>query len=247
MSNLLLIILSFLIAIGLSFFQYFYKNKSQNKITWYLSILRFLSIFGVLILLINPIFSRKTFETVKAPLPIVIDNSSSILDLKVNEKALEIYKKLSSNTDLAEKYDIQNYSFDSEFQSISEDSEINFKGKQTNLDKVAKNVRSINKNKTFPTVVITDGNQTSGNDYVYSFDANNKVYPIIVGDTTTFLDLKINQLNVNKYAFAKNKFPVEVFLQYSGNKAINCNFEYRIFLLNLNLKIAFCKFLILFR
>ena len=225
MSNLLLIILSFVIAIGLSFFQYFYKNKSQNKITWYLLILRFLSIFGVLILLINPIFSRKTFETVKAPLPIVIDNSSSIIDLKVNENALEIYKKLTSNSDLAEKYDIQNYSFDLEFKSISEDSEINFKGKQTNLDKVAKNVKSINKNKTFPTVVITDGNQTSGNDYVYSFDANNKVYPIIVGDTTTFLDLKINQLNVNKYAFAKNKFPVEVFLQYSGNKSINANFN----------------------
>jgi hypothetical protein len=37
-------------------------------------------------------------------------------------------------------------------------------------------------------------NQTSGNDYVYSFDAINKVYPLIVGDTT-FL-FKINQLNV---------------------------------------------------
>jgi hypothetical protein len=28
-----------------------------------------------------------------------------------------------------------------------------------------------------------------GNDYVYSFDAINKVYPLIVGDTT-FFDLK---------------------------------------------------------
>jgi hypothetical protein len=39
------------------------------------------------------------------------------------------------------------------------------------------------------------------------------------------LDLKINQLNVNKYAFQKNKFPVEVFLQYSGNKSITTNFS----------------------
>jgi hypothetical protein len=30
--------------------------------------------------------------------------------------------------------------------------------------------------------LISDGNQTSGNDYVYSFDAINKVYPLIVGD-----------------------------------------------------------------
>ena len=225
MSNFLLIFLSIIIAFGLSFYQYFYKNKSKNKITWILSIFRFLSIFGILILLINPIFSRKTFETVKSPLPIVIDNSSSILDLKVNEKALEIYKKLTSNADLAEKYDVQTYSFDSEFQSIFDLDSVNFKGKQTNLDKVAKNLKSINKNKTFPTVLITDGNQTSGNDFIYSFDSNNKVFPVIVGDTTTFLDLKINQLNVNKYAFQKNKFPVEVFLQYSGNKSINANFN----------------------
>ena len=226
MSNVILIILSIIIiAAGLSFFQYFYKNKSQSKVTWYLLTLRFLSIFGILLLLINPIFSRKTFETVKSPLPIVIDNSSSITDLKVNEKALEIYKKLTSNKDLAEKFDVQTYIFDSEFQSITEIEEINFKGQQTNLDKVAKNLKSINKNKTFPGVLITDGNQTSGNDYVYSFDSNNKVFPVIVGDTTTFLDLKINQLNVNKYAFQKNKFPVEVFLQYSGNKSINANFN----------------------
>ncbi len=45
-----------------------------------------------------------------------------------------------------------------------------------------------------------------------------------MGDTTTFFDLKINQLNVNKYAFHKNKFPVEVFLQYSGDKATTADF-----------------------
>ncbi len=45
-----------------------------------------------------------------------------------------------------------------------------------------------------------------------------------MGDTTTFFDLKINQLNVNKYAFHKNKFPVEVFLQYAGTKAVNADF-----------------------
>ena len=225
MSSILLIILSIIIAFGLSFFQYFYKNKSKNKVTWYLSILRFVSIFGILLLLINPIFSRKTYETVKSPLPIVIDNSSSITDLKVDKTALEIYKKLTSNADLNEKYDVQTYIFDNEFQSISDIDSINFKGKQTNLDKVAKNIKSINKNAIFPTVLITDGNQTSGSDYVYSFNSDNKVFPVIVGDTTTFLDLKINQLNVNKYAFHKNKFPIEVFLQYSGNKSINANFN----------------------
>jgi hypothetical protein len=39
------------------------------------------------------------------------------------------------------------------------------------------------------------------------------------------LDLKINQINVNKYAFHKNKFPVEVFLQYAGTKSVTANFS----------------------
>ena len=46
-----------------------------------------------------------------------------------------------------------------------------------------------------------------------------------MGDTTTFLDIKIGQLNVNKYAYHKNKFPVEVFLNYSGTKSITTNFK----------------------
>ena len=220
-TTIVFLILSVIIAGGLSYFQYFYKAKSRSNLTKFLAFLRFLSIFGLLLLLINPVVSRNTFETIKTPLPIVVDNSSSIVDLKANLVAQELFEKLSSNSDLKNKFDIQSYSFDSEFQSAET---FDFKGTQTNIDEVAKNLKSINKNLTFPTVLISDGNQTSGSDYVFSFDANNKVYPLVVGDTTTYLDLKINQINVNKYAFHKNKFPVEVFLQYAGTKPITANF-----------------------
>jgi len=221
-NTILLILLSVLIAGGLSFFQYFFRAKNKSKTNLLLAFLRFFSIFGILLLLINPKITSDTFEIVKTPLPIVVDNSSSISELKANETSLEIYKKLVSNKDLQEKFEIQSYQFSNEFE-LSDN--FNFKGNQTNLDEVAKNLKSINKNATFPTVILTDGNQTSGNDYVYSFNPNNKVFPVILGDTTTFLDLKIHQLNVNKYAFHKNKFPVEVFLQYSGNKSVTADFS----------------------
>jgi hypothetical protein len=223
-STLVLIILSVIIAGGLSYFQYFYKAKSKSNTTKLLAFLRFLSVFGLLLLLINPIISRSTFETVKTPLPIVVDNSSSIVDLKANQVAKELYEKISSNSKLKDKFDVQTYSFDSQFQPIESSDELNFKGNQTNIDEVAKNIKNINKNMSFPTVLISDGNQTSGSDFVFSFDANNKVYPLVVGDTTTYLDLKISQINVNKYAFHKNKFPVEVFLQYAGTKSVTANF-----------------------
>ena len=190
--------------------------------TLLLAFLRFFSVFGLLLLLINPIITRKTTETVKTPLPIVIDNSASMADLKSDKEALELFNKLKSNSDLADKFDVQTYQFDEDF--LPSDT-INFKGKQSNIDVVAKNLKNIYKNQTFPTVLISDGNQTSGEDYVFTFNPQNKVYPLVVGDTTTYLDLKVTQLNVNKYAFHKNKFPVEVFLNYAGTKSVNATFK----------------------
>ncbi len=221
-NTILLIFLSLLIAGGYSYYNYFYKAKIKLKVHLVLALLRFITVFSILLLLINPIITNKTLEIIKTPLVIAVDNSSSISNLKVTQTAAELYENLSSNSELKDKYDIQSYRFDSDFESSDT---FDFKGTQTNIDAVAKNSKSINKNSIFPTVLITDGNQTMGNDFVFSFDPNNKVYPIVVGDTTTYLDFRISQLNANKYAFHKNKFPVEVFLNYSGTKAVTSNFS----------------------
>ncbi|NHM06899.1 hypothetical protein G4D82_06675 [Flavobacterium sp. CYK-4] len=221
-TTILLILLSLVLAAGLSYYQYFYKVKVRTKTHRILALLRFITVFGILLLLINPVLSNKTYQVVKTPLPIVVDNSSSITDLKVAETVRELHQRLASNSDLKDKFDVQTYRFDSEFESATE---FDFKGKQTNIESVAKSLKSLYKNTAFPTVLITDGNQTSGNDYIFSFNQENKVFPLVVGDTTTFLDLKVSQLNVNKYAFHKNKFPVEVFLNYAGTKTVNANFK----------------------
>lgn len=219
----LLLLFSLLLAFGLTYYHYFFKVKITSKISYFLAAIRFLTIFGILVLLINPIITRKSFEIEKTPLPIIIDNSNSISDLKADKTALDLYEKLNSNSDLQEKFDVGIYRFDTDFQASNQ---FDFKGKQSNFEEIAKNLKSIYKNKTFPSILISDGNQTTGSDYVTCFENKNPVYPIILGDTTTFFDLKIKQVNVNKYAFHKNKFPVEVFLNYSGTK--NCISEFSI-------------------
>ncbi|MGV9003825.1 hypothetical protein [Flavobacterium sp.] len=221
-STIILLLLSVIIAGGLSYYQYFFKAKSKSKFGLLLALLRFITIFGILLLFINPVIARKTIEVVKTPLPIILDNSASIKDLKADKQALEVFTALAENKALQEKFEVQTYQFDTDV--LPADS-ITFTGKQTRLDLVAKNLKSIYKNQQFPTVLISDGNQTSGEDYIFSFDSEKKVYPIVVGDTTTFMDLKIAQLNVNKYAFHKNKFPVEVFLNYNGTKSVNATFK----------------------
>jgi hypothetical protein len=221
-STLLLVLLSVVIAGIISYLHYFFKAKNHSKINWFLAFLRFVSIFGLLLLLLNPRISSKSYETIKPPLPIVVDNSSSISELGATSEAQEVYQKLIASKALQQKYAVQSYGFSSEMESMEQ---FDFKGSQTKLFEVGKNLNSIYKSTFHPTVLLTDGNQTIGNDYVYGFEQSNPVYPVVLGDTTTVMDLKISQLNVNKYAFLKNKFPVEVFLSYSGTKALTAKFS----------------------
>ena len=221
-SIILLILLSVIISGAFAFYQYLFKADNQNKTNWLLAFLRFISVFSLLLLLINPVVSRKSIETNKIPLAIVADNSRSITELKATDLEKQLVEKLNSNSDLKDKFEIQNYTFDEDFYSGKP---LDLKGNQSNIDNVAANLKQLHKNTFYPIVLLTDGNQTVGNDYVYSFQETASVFPLLLGDTTTTFDLKINQLNANKYAFLKNKFPVEVFLQYNGNKAISANFS----------------------
>lgn len=221
-STILLILLSVIISGVVAFYQYLFKVDNQNKTNWLLAFLRFISVFSLLLLIINPVVSRKIVETNKIPLAIVADNSRSITELKATTDALKLVETLNSNSALKEKFEIQNYTFDETFIAGKP---LDFMGNQSNIHDVAVNLKQLNKNAFYPVVLITDGNQTIGNDYVYGFHESTTLFPVVLGDTTTTFDLKINQLNANKYSFLKNKFPVEVFLQYNGNKSVSAAFS----------------------
>jgi lipid-A-disaccharide synthase-like uncharacterized protein len=70
----ILLLLSLIVASGLSYYQYFYKAKKQIKAEFVFGF-RFLSLFGIILLLINPIITRNTLEIIKPSLAIVVDNS----------------------------------------------------------------------------------------------------------------------------------------------------------------------------
>lgn len=218
---ILMLFLAAVGALGLSYFQYFFKNKAPSKISYVLAALRFVATFGLLLLLINPVVSSTRYETIKIPLPIVCDNSSSIQFLKADALSREVFQTLISNPALKEKYDLQPFTFDGDFKSSNK---LNFSGKQSKTNLVPQQLKSIFKNNKGPIVLITDGNQTHGTDYLYAFSESNAVFPVIAGDTTKFLDISITRVNVNKYAFLKNQFPAEFFLQYNGNKAVSAEF-----------------------
>lgn len=221
-NTILLLLLSLIVAAGIAFYQYLYKANNKSKLYLFLAFLRFATIFLILILLINPIISKKTYEITKTPLPIVVDNSASISFMQQDKIAKELVKRIANNQKLQEKYAVSVFHFDKDFYS---DSLLDFKGKQSNIKGVFDNVKQLYRSEKHPVVVLTDGNPTQGNDYVYGVSPNITAFPIVLGDTLEHLDLRISQLNANKYAFLKNKFPVEVFLNYNGDKPVNASFS----------------------
>lgn len=219
--TLLLIILSGIIALLVALFQYKYKPKYKGKWALLFIVLRFFSVFSILVLLINPKFKQVKVYTEKPNLVIAVDNSNSIEHLKQNENALTILKTLKQHPKLNEAFDIEVFTFDA---AIKKSDTIDFKSRASNIHKALHEVSDIYKTSVAPVVLISDGNQTFGNDYSASNKYTQPIYPIILGDTVTYTDIKIQQINVNKYAFLKNKFPVEAILVYQGNEPVSTKF-----------------------
>jgi len=220
--TLLYIILAGIVALLLALFQYGYKSKGNSKKNAFFAFLRFLSIFGVLLLLVNPKFEQVKIYTEKPNLVVAVDNSSSIKHLKQEQGVEALVESIKENKSLKEKFNVNFFSFG---KGLNATDSLSFDERQTNIDKTFKELSQIYKNTISPTLLITDGNQTYGNDYEFSAKKHKQAtYPIILGDTTRYVDLKLQQLNVNKYAYLKNKFPVEAILVYNGEEAVSTQF-----------------------
>lgn len=221
--TLLYIILAGIAALLLALFQYKYKTKSASNKTALFVVLRTITFFSVFLLLINPEFEQLIITTEKPNLVVAVDNSSSIKHLNQEENVRQFLKDLKANTAINDRFSVDLFSFGSATKTLDS---LQFNENQTNISSAFSSLHQIYKNTVSPTILVTDGNQTYGSDYEFSAKKyNQNIYPVVVGDTTLYSDLKIKQLNVNRYAFLKNKFPVEVIAVYSGGAAISSTFQ----------------------
>ena len=220
-NTLLYIILAGITALLLALFQYIYKSK-RRKLNPIFSFLRFITIFSVLLLIINPKFEKVALYNEKPNLVVVVDDSESVKHLEQDKNVNELLASIKNSKELNDKFNLDIYSFGSDFQKLDS---LNFNQSQTNYTSVFSNLQQIYKESNSPTVLISDGNQTFGRDFEFSSKQYKQpIFSVILGDTITYSDLKIQQLNVNKYAYLKNKFPVEVIAVYNGNIPVNSTF-----------------------
>lgn len=203
--TVLLILLAAILSLAIVLFQYHKNFKKRGRTAWLLSFLRFISLFGVSLLLINPKFTKTEYSLVKANLVVLADNSSSLKKEEASMKSA--IDEILLNTTIAEKFNLHQFSFGS---SLSSDS-LSFTERQTNITSALTGISEIFDQQNTVLLLLTDGNQNIGQDYSFYRPADwLSIYPIAMGDTTKYEDLYISQVNANRFAFLNNQFPIEI-------------------------------------
>ena len=206
-----------IIALFIALFQYIYKAK-HSWLNWSLAGLRCITVFIVLLLIINPKFENNDSKIIKPVLAIMVDNSQSITYLGKDSIASESVQTLLNTKEIVSKYEIKVHPFGTQ---IHQNPALNFEDKQTNITKSIKAIETLYDSQIAPIVLISDGNQTIGEAYEFaSQQFNQVVFPLILGDSIQHEDLKIQQINVNKYTYLNNTFPVEISASYTGNGSV---------------------------
>ena len=216
LGQILYLLLAFIGAFALAFFQYLMK-KERKRSNYLFAFLRFLTVFTLLVLLINPKFEQTEVYTEKPNLIVAVDNSNSIAYLN-NTLAVNNTLQVLSNSDLEEQFNVSYYKFDKELRGLDS---LDYTINQTNISNAFTGLQELYRNTIAPVILVTDGNQSYGGDYTLNAASfKQAIYPVIIGDTLSKEDIKLSNVYVNKYAYRDNKFPVEITISYSGKEEV---------------------------
>ena len=227
-TTIILITLAAIIALGFVFFKYFYGGRDRSLRKYILAGFRFISVFVLLLLLINPEIKQREYELEKQQLFLTYDLSNSVEYLESGDDVVAFAKELRNNEELKDRFEIREFGFGRSLFSLDKDS-ISFTENQTNISAALSELEKLKASKSAAIILVTDGNQTVGEDYQYYRPGPQvEIFPVVAGDTTAQVDLAITNLNVNRYAFLNNRFPVELILNYSGREPVTTGLEIKL-------------------
>jgi hypothetical protein len=219
LTTLILILLSFVTALFIALFQYVYRSRSEGYRNWILAALRAISIFSLLVLIINPMLERVILVEERPRLAVAVDNSASMAHLNIDEQAEALLESIRTNDALSAKFNIDYYRFGKEVAVLDS---LSFDEGRTDISNLLTTYDQTYKGKSSAMMLISDGNQTFGSDVAFLKSGSlNPVFPVVLGDTTSYDDLEISKVNHNRYVFHKNKFEVELILNYVGQTSLD--------------------------
>ncbi len=208
----LLILISAVFAALISFLGY--RNKEQKALFTLLqlnllSILRFISIFVLLFLILGPAIRRYKQIRQQSVLIVAVDNSQSIESFK--SEAEQFINQIETGLD---NYKLEFWTFGEEASNSDTVTYDDVRSDYSNLIQSVKNNYLLND--IGGIVILGDGIYNSGGDPVY--ESRNIPYPVYtvgIGDTITHKDIAIIDVTTNSTSYLNNFFPVQVDLSFT--------------------------------
>ncbi|UCE69403.1 MAG: VWA domain-containing protein [Flavobacteriaceae bacterium] len=215
--NVLWIGLCAVLAFGGVWYLYFFRAKNYPS-KYLLACLRFISFMGILLLLIPLNLEKITPFTEKQGLILLLDNSGSAGRDPAREQILRARDLFSGDRALRDRFDLSTYVFG---KSLRNSDSLDFSENGTDITSALESLSRGYLDENTSIVLITDGIENQGRSLGAAAKSYAPVYPVVVGDTTRYEDIRIDQVNLNRYAFLDNQFPVEVLISYSGSRVEN--------------------------
>ncbi len=197
------------IAIVISWFLY-RKDKNFGREKWFLVGLRSISIFFIILLLLDLFLESKKEVELKPIIIVGFDNSESIFlkDSNNLEDYTDEWNALINQ--LKNQYEVVNLKIG---ENTEENAELDFKDKKSNLSNFFEEIRNRYYNANIGAIILaSDGIFNEGMNPVYNAEKikYTPIYTVGMGDTSSVRDLKISNIFHNDIAFFKNKFPLEI-------------------------------------
>lgn len=221
--NPLWLVLCALVAGGFSFFLYYrYRSVWAPRHQVWLSVVRFLVVFGALALLLSPLIKRLNNQYQKPQINILIDQSASV-GTKAQGQVQAVLKELTTTLGTDQKYQLEYFGLSGG--PIEPDS-LSFQEEATNIQKALQSISEFTAGEHIvATVLVSDGLVNQGlalEDIVES----KPVICIGVGDTTEQKDLVLTELYTNPSTFKGNEFPIQASILSTGFKGQSTQVEF---------------------
>lgn len=221
----------FLVAIA-SGLALYYKTKQLSDKGYghklVLSILRFFSVFSILILLLNPLY--KYFkQTIQKPILVFAQDVSSSIDNKdTNYLITYIRERDKAEQKLSDKYEIVHLEFAS--QTLKNKSDI-YNGTSSNINSIFDYMANQMDLQYIKSIVLaSDGIYNAGKNPNYqSLLQQLPVYPVLFGDTTQEKDLLITNVFHNEIIYSGDQFAIQCDLQSWNLNGENTNLSIKKF------------------
>lgn len=208
-SPIWMILLCMVLAAGFSALVYFRSYKFNDQpffIRTLLPVLRFLGVWGIFLLLLNPLIRTIQNNEIQPLLVLAQDVSASMQ--RDSQNVREALQKIM-DSDIPDLYEVKTYQFGESVRPGLSDS---LQDQSTNLSDLMMTIaQQFHGRNLSSTILLSDGIYNQGEDPVYRLNKlSTPVYSLAYGDTSRFKDLSIRNIFSNETAYQGDRFEVQI-------------------------------------